>query len=249
MILNKIGTNDFIVNLLSEFILNKIGKNTSTKIQVIDCINFFIIKGKTSSKEVLNLSEILSDFKKTYDKEIGDKKITHSIDLIEYDYSLDDVSELEFTLHDSINCSYSQEQIDMFETSNNSLEFHYKTKLINNDNLIYTSQFPFGYSLNQGRLLYYFIKKVFYSIPTNYIAKNITIKLCMSKTDDDKIEVFDNLRQENDKILKSTILDHVDFNLNQLEKEMKELDWIEELTNPINEYPQLKENDYKMIIL
>ena len=115
MNLKKIGSNIFTTNLFADFILSKIPKEEQSIIKVIDCTNFFVIKGKTTYNEVLDLSTITSEFEKTHKSIINDIKISHSIDLIEYGINLPSQTELIVTYHFSDNCSYTQKQIDLFK--------------------------------------------------------------------------------------------------------------------------------------
>ena len=55
MILKSPTSRTAIVNLFADFILSKIPQNKHSIIQVADCINFFVIKGKTSYGDLLNI--------------------------------------------------------------------------------------------------------------------------------------------------------------------------------------------------
>ena len=66
MLLKKIGGINFIINLLADFIVEKLGNDVSSKINVIDVGNFFMVKGQTSSKVVLNPSDLTTEFEKKY---------------------------------------------------------------------------------------------------------------------------------------------------------------------------------------
>ena len=59
MVLKNTDSRILIINLFSDFILSKIPHNEETIIKVVDCTNFFIIKGKTSYNQVLDLTIIL----------------------------------------------------------------------------------------------------------------------------------------------------------------------------------------------
>jgi len=164
MVLKKVGGDSFLVNLLSDFILNKIPSVESSIIKVVDCGNFFIIKGKTSSKEILNISEIISEFTSIFQSYLDKRKLTHTIDLIEYDCKLDPSEEIRHRYHNSKNCSYPNEN-----------EFN------NYEELVYVSSFPHGYSLSQGRLFYYYGKHIFYNIPSNYPIQSLTLTISSKK--------------------------------------------------------------------
>jgi hypothetical protein len=62
MVLKNTESRILITNLFADFILSKIPHNEDSIIKVVDCKNFFIIKGKTSYNQVLDLSEILNEF-------------------------------------------------------------------------------------------------------------------------------------------------------------------------------------------
>lgn len=239
MNLKKIGGKKFLVNLLSDFILNKIPHQESSIIKIVDCENFYVIKGKTTSKEVLFIPDIISEFNEKYKEHVDTKKLTHTIDLIEYDSELKEVVEITQTFHNNTpNCSYNWKEVERFD------------ELVEKDELVYMSEFPFGYSLSQGRDLYYYGKHIFYSIPSNYPHTSLTLTLSKEKNEDgeQKLIVFDEFFKSEDETLYSAILDVFDFDYNRLSKKMKKVDWSVELTNPLEEYSFLKERNKDFII-
>ena len=239
MNLKKIGGKKFLVNLLSDFILNKIPHQESSIIKIVDCENFYVIKGKTTSKEVLFIPDIISEFNEKYKEHVDTKKLTHTIDLIEYDSELKEVVEITQTFHNNTpNCSYNWKEVDRFD------------ELVEKDELVYMSEFPFGYSLSQGRDLYYYGKHIFYSIPSNYPHTSLTLTLSKEKNEDgeQKLIVFDEFFKSEDETLYSAILDVFDFDYNRLSEKMKKVDWSVELTNPLDEYSFIKKRNEDFII-
>ena len=180
MLLTSPTSRAAIVNLFADFILSKIPHNKHSIIQVADCINFFVIKGKTSSDDLLNMGEILDEFKTKINLPDG-RKLTHTIDLIEYDVEMSSTENITHTYHNTINCSYNGNQIENFISDNtNSYGDDYFLNVIkDNTNLIVISEFPHGYSLSQGRLFYYYGKYIMYNIPTNYPVVELTIIDCL----------------------------------------------------------------------
>ena len=240
MNLKKIGGKKFLVNLLSDFILGKIPIEQKSIIKVVDCGNFYVLKGKTSSKEVLFIPNILSEFKEKYPEYILSKSLTHTIDLIEYDCEIEDTSEISWTLHNNTpNCSYHWKEVEGFET------------IVETDEMIYVSEFPYGHSLNKGRDLFYYMKYIFYNIPSNYPVTSLTITLSKLKNEDgeQKLIVFDEFFKSEDERLQSAILDVFDFNFEKLNEKMKKVDWSIELTNPLKEHSELKEVVKDFIII
>jgi hypothetical protein len=163
MILKKPSSKVFLTNLLADFILSKIPKNRHSIIRVIDCGNFYLVKAKTSHKEPLDISEIVTEFSEKFSEFLGDKDITRTIDLIEYDANSFEQSELRATFYNTVNCSYHETQINEFNKTDLSYDFNGNSVEIDDNELSYISEFPHGYSLSQGRLLYYYGKSLRYN--------------------------------------------------------------------------------------
>ena len=247
MILKKPQSRVYVVNLFADFILSKIPHSDETIITVTDCKNFIIIKGKTTSNEILDLSLISSEFNEKYELE---RPISHTIDLIEYGSKITSVRNLSFTLHKSENCSYNQKQIELYLNSENSYDFNYTPIEVSDDLLVITSEFPHGHSLSQGRLIYLYGKHIFYSIPSNYPISTLSFDLSLEKNDDGEniISIYNPFNESEDDVLKSAILDVFDFNMNWISKEMKKADWSVELTNPLEDYSFIKKRNKDFII-
>ena len=58
MILKSPTSRLSLVNLFADFILNQIPSDEETIIQVVDCLNFYVIKGKTTHTEPLKYWKI-----------------------------------------------------------------------------------------------------------------------------------------------------------------------------------------------
>ena len=247
MVLKKTNSRVYIINLFSDFLLTKISHTEESIFSVVDCNNFVIIKGKTTHKEILDISSITKEFNEKYEPS---KPISHTIDLIEYDCKLSKVKNLEFILHKSENCSYHKTQIEKFLSSESSFDFSCYPSEVSDDELIVTSEFPHGYSLSQGRLIYLYGKHIFYSIPTNYRDSSIIFNLSLDKDDDNDniISIFNVDKISEDETLKSAILDVFDFDMSWLSSEMKKVDWSIELTNPLEEYSFIKKKNKDFII-
>lgn len=232
-----------IVNLFADFILNKIPKEKNTIIQVVDCFNFYVVKGTSTHNEPLNLSIVRDEFISKYEELLGNKKISHIIDLIEYNSKLKSSNDITHKYYyGSDNCSYTPQQTKSFiNDSSKSYEHSELFKEIDDDCLVYISEFPHGYSLSQGRLMYYYGKHIFYNIPSSYPINNLIFNLSTNKTEDGE-PIFSvlNAQQKVDEVLTSAILDVFDFDMSWLNTEIKKVDWSIELTNPLQDYDFLK---------
>jgi hypothetical protein len=194
MILKNPGSKIFLTNLLADFILFKIPKNEHSIIRVIDCGNFYLIKAKTTHKEPLEISELITEFSEKFSEFLGDKKITSTIDLIEYDGHMLEQSSLKMTLFNTVNCSYHQNQIIQFEKEPSSYNYNGEVVEMDDNELAHISEFPHGYSLNQGRLLYYYGKNLRYNDnsvdPITYDVLKDKNDMSELKTEMEKLDWF-----------------------------------------------------------
>jgi hypothetical protein len=236
MTIKKPCSRIFLVNLFADFILSKIPNTENSIINVVDCKNFFVVKGKTSSKDLLNLSEIITEFSSKFSSYIIENKITHTIDLIEYDQELKSFKDLTFTYYNSDNCSYHYKQIQAYKEKESTYDYIHFLNEITDDESIIQSEFPHGYSLGQGRLLYYYGKHIMYNIPSNYPVTYLTFNLSTEKNEDGE-QLFSIDKNEE---LTSAVLDVFDFDMSWLETEIKKVDWSVELINPLQDYDFLK---------
>lgn len=250
MNLKKIGSRVYTTNLFADFILSKIPQTEESIIKVVDCTNFLIIKGKTTHTDVLDLVTLTSEFEEKFSTTLGDIKVTHTIDLLEYGCKIPHQDTLSHTYHFSDNCSYSQKQIDLFNSEDCSYDFNFVPKKIEDSQLVLVSEFPHGYSLNQGRLLYYYGKHLFYSVPSTYPYYPLTFNLTTLKDEDgeNQFSVYSPYLNTDDDRLKSAILDVFDFDMSWLNVEMKKVDWSIELTNPLEEYSFIKKKNKDLIL-
>ena len=249
MILKSPTSRLSLVNLFADFILNQIPSDEETIIQVVDCLNFYVIKGKTTHTEPLNIGKLKDEINIKFEDLIGDTKMTHTIDLIEYDSKLSTIDSLTHVFHNTLNCSYNQSQVSSFINDNTlSYDYQYFLKFIDN-NQIFCSEFPHGHSLSQGRLLYYYGKHIFYNIPSSYPVKTLVFELSNQKDEsgDYKFSVK-NTSGEIDGTLTSAILDVFDFEMKWIEEEIKKVDWFIEITDPLSDYNFLKKKVKDFII-
>jgi len=251
MILKNTDSRILITNLFADFILSKIPHNEETIIKVVDCTNFFTIKGKTSYNQVLDLTVILDEFLKKYEDHLGKVKLSHTVDLLEYDVKMNIPNDFEFFYHNTINCSYHHKQIESYENKKSSYDYNQIITEITDEDMVSVSEFPHGYSLGQGRLHYYYGKHIFYSIPANYPVNTLIFNMSKNKTEDGEpiFSVRSSISTSIDTTLTSAILDVFDFDMSWLEKEIKKVDWSLELLNPLDEYDFIKKINKNLVIV
>lgn len=237
--INYLGSRKSICNLLSDFLLKKIGLNSNTVLQVTDCVNFFVINGISDTNNFINTKEILDEFNLQY-KNILSKPISHSFDFVKYGLDLEPVDFLKrkyFLTSD--NTSYHYTLIDLFKKDNTKNYVYndissYEEKLP--PELSVSSDFPHGYSLKQGRTLHYYGKMISYNLSGISLCVELEMNLYTRKNDL-KENMFDlNCEDFNQETLTSFILDTFDFNYDKMEKEISLVDLSDEVFNPLDEF-------------
>jgi hypothetical protein len=71
MIIKKPSSRIFLINLFADFIISKIPHEEQSIINLVDCKNFILVKGKTTSKTLLNLSDISKEFSNKFSEYSG----------------------------------------------------------------------------------------------------------------------------------------------------------------------------------
>jgi len=238
MIINGIGSRRFIVNLFSEFLLSKFPFHSKTIIEIADCENFFVVKGKTNYNDIIDISKVKEEFNDKYGEYLTDKLI-NTIDLIEYNKEIEDTELMYAEFYNSDNPFYSTSQINFFK-QDNTKSYEDGNEIM--DNFIIVNSFPHTISFGKGKLLYYYAKHIMYNIPSNYPVDKLSFQI--SKND---IKVYN--QNERDLTLESAILDVFDFNMNWLEKEFEGVDFCKELLNPLSDFEFLKKKVKDFIII
>lgn len=130
-----------IVNLFSEFILSKINKSENSIIQVTDCGPFFVVNGLTTSKDVLDLNKLKDEFTNWFSDILTDVGVEtiNLIDLIKYDEKINNFERAWIKVNKSL---FVDEPEPVSEIS-------------------ISSEFPYGHSLNCGRLMVYYSHYIF----------------------------------------------------------------------------------------
>ena len=127
-----------LCNIFASLIVNEINKtfpNANTEITVVNIRNFFIVRGRTTSDVVLNLTEILINFLTTYDDEEL-LKVIRVIDVISYNISFDNRN-MDIEYHsDKL---YEKEKLDLqvFVNSHVKDKLYFNIKLEKTNDYIY----------------------------------------------------------------------------------------------------------------
>lgn len=189
-----------ICNLLADFIIIKIGKEFDSKIQITDCVNFYVINGKTNSSTILDMNEITQEFNEKFKDFLEKAKILRTIDIIEYSVELNPPTKITYTFFNTENNMYNN-------------KYNEKNEMVG---FISASKFPYGYSLSMGRNIFYNLKHIAYNATKIGYIKWVKIDLNLEADSDDIVNILCSHSNKLNGILKSTILDVFDFeNLTQ----------------------------------
>lgn len=124
-----------LCNIFADLIVKKINEvspDAKTQITVINVRNFFIVKGVTTSENIINLSDILSDLFQKYDSELVNK--IRVIDTILYNKKFD----LNLNLNHTEYKNQTKLQKEIFERCNQlQMDGYYITVKLNNGILFY----------------------------------------------------------------------------------------------------------------
>ena len=144
--------------------------------------------------------------------------------------------------------------IDLIEyksdlSSPKKFKFFFGQKLHKEDSLFSTSEFPYGYSNSQGKLLYFYFKHIVDKIPTNYPFNWIIFNVEVSEKNEIDFTIEDDYLNNNGDILKSAILDCFDFNLTDFESILNKMDLEKYILNPSEEtlLDDISVNDFIII--
>jgi hypothetical protein len=251
------NTNRGIVNKLADHILNEINKlgDYDSVVEISDCGKFIIINGFTSYEEPLDLTHIKESFlnqNKDVLEVLGYKDL-NLIDLIEYDVNPKKKEDYWFTFYNTSRPTYS-DFIIQHAGLDNSLsitnDLTYEVNFSNDDidelpNFIYppitiTSEFPHGYSLNMGRIHYYYSEYIAHNIMRTINSKKMSFKIStrIDKDEDFMIEIKSD-SMYNDNVIKSMVLDVFNFDLESFKHTLSNYDFTNDIDEPFGQKPWL----------
>ena len=134
-----ISTRQNLVNDFADYVCEIISENDThkTKLSVVDVENFMIVKGFTKSENVINFSEINSNFIELNKNKYPNLDKFNTIDVLSYD-------------------------CDDKEFEDEIIQYSTKPKENINDELsiVVSSKFPYGYSENYLRATYNHLKEI-----------------------------------------------------------------------------------------
>jgi hypothetical protein len=202
-----------IVNLLADFILTRIDKKENSIIQVTDCEAFMVVHGQTTSKDVLDLDKIKVDFFEWFKDildEVGFENI-NTIDIIRYNQEVNSIEKGWVNVNKEV---FVEEPEPIHE-------------------LNVSSEFPYGYSLNCGRLMTYYSHYVFNHMYSLMGVDNVNFYFTKEEDENEdlKIKIVSDSKYNKD-IINSLVLDVFSFDLEDFKDYVKDYDLLQDILFP-----------------
>lgn len=224
------NTRRYFVNLFADYILSKFDKSENTIIQVTDFENFVVVNGQTTSTNVLDMSELKSEFIKS-NKDLFkslDKEDLNIIDIIKYDQEIPNFKKGWIR----VNKSLYIEQEDPISEINIS------------------SEFPYGHSLGCARGMYYYSHYIFNHMYSLLGVDNLFFFYSshLNNNEDYKIKVVSESKYSKDQII-SLVLDVFDMDLTKFNQKLSNYNFTEDITNQSLDKPYLVQDRLKDVIL
>jgi hypothetical protein len=224
------NTRRYFVNLFADYILSKFNKSENTIIQVTDCETFVVVNGQTTSKDVLTLNDLKTEFIES-NKELFnslEKKDLNIIDIIKYDQEITDFTKAWITVNKSL-------YVDEFDP-------------ISEMNI--SSEFPYGHSLGCGRGILYYSHYIFNHMYSLLGVDKVYFRYSsyLNEDEDYKIKVICDSKISKGYI-ESLVLDCFDMNLTEFKERLSNYDFTKDVTDQTLDKPYLVQDRLKDVIL
>jgi predicted regulator of amino acid metabolism with ACT domain len=224
------NTRRYFVNLFADYILSKFDKKDNTVIQVTDCETFVVVNGQTTSKEVLDLNELKTEFIEL-NKELFNslkKEDINIIDIIKYDQEITDVSKTWITVNKSL---YVTEYEPILEIN-------------------ISSEFPYGHSLGCGRGIFYYSHYIFNQMYSLLYVDQLSFRYSseLNEDEDYKIKVVCD-SQIPKQTIESLVLDCFDMDLSEFKERLSDYNFTNDITDQSLDKPYLIQDRLKDIVL
>ncbi len=250
-----------IVNYIADHVLsviNDLGEYDSI-IEVTNVGKFIIVNGLTSYNEVLDFNSINEHLKKEL------KQPFNIIDTISYGVELESPSELWFTFHNHsprpsfhpsvveyVNKSKDYSSVSFNDTLSVEVEFNSDSNDVKftTTPLNISSEFPHGYSLNSGRLHYYYSEYISHNIFNTIKSKKLDIKFSNKLNDNDDLNIkiiSDSCYPSN--VVESMVLDVFDFDIESFRHVLSSYNLMDDIKSPLDNKPWLFKDKINDVII
>jgi len=231
----KSNSRQGLCNLFAEYVVEEISQSGKydTVISVSDCESLILIKGYTRREEIVDVKDIVNKFISKYwaDFSFTDLQKVSTLDMITFGEEKK-FKERRLKFHFERDVQFPKFDMNVVNTP------------------IVTSEFPYGFSKNYLKNLYFYLEHIVYNIQDDF--GYTFIELTVEQDERGDVEIVDILSNSvyPPSRLKSIIYDNFEMNVSEINELIKDQDLVREISHSINSSPwyMVKENSEFRVI-
>lgn len=231
----KTNSRQGLCNLFAEYISEEISQNGKyeTMISVSDCDTLILIKGYTKREDIVDVKDIVNKFISKYWAEFSftDLQKVSTLDMITFGEEKK-FKERRLKFHFERDVQFPKFDMNVVNTP------------------IVSSEFPYGFSKNYLKNLYFYLEHIVYNVQDHF--GYTFIELTVEEDIRGGVKIVDIISNSvyPPTVLKSIIYDNFEMNVSEINELIKEQDLVKELSYSIQNSPWLiiKENSEFRVI-
>ena len=231
----KTNSRQGLCNLFAEYVSEEISQNGKyeTMISVSDCDTLILIKGYTKREDIVDVKDIVNKFISKYWAEFTftDLQKVSTLDMITFGEEKK-FKEKRLRFHFERDIQFPKFDMNVVNTP------------------IVSSEFPYGFSKNYLKNLYFYLEHIIYNVQDHF--GYTFIELTVEEDIRGGVKISDILSNSvyPPTVLKSIIYDNFEMNVSEINELIKEQDLVKELSYSIHNSPWfiIKENSEFRVI-
>ena len=231
----KTNSRQGLCNLFAEYVSEEISQNGKyeTMISVSDCDTLILIKGYTKREDIVDVKDIVNKFISKYWAEFTftDLQKVSTLDMITFGEEKK-FKEKRLRFHFERDIQFPKFDMNVVNTP------------------IVSSEFPYGFSKNYLKNLYFYLEYIIYNVQDHF--GYTFIELTVEEDIRGGVKISDILSNSvyPPTVLKSIIYDNFEMNVSEINELIKEQDLVKELSYSIHNSPWfiIKENSEFRVI-
>ena len=231
----KTNSRQGLCNLFAEYVSEEISQNGKyeTMISVSDCDTLILIKGYTKREDIVDVKDIVNKFISKYWAEFTftDLQKVSTLDMITFGEEKK-FKEKRLKFHFERDVQFPKFDMNVVNTP------------------IVSSEFPYGFSKNYLKNLYFYLEHIIYNVQDHF--GYTFIELTVEEDIRGGVKISDILSNSvyPSTVLKSIIYDNFEMNVSEINELIKEQDLVKELSYSIHNSPWfiIKENSEFRVI-
>jgi hypothetical protein len=231
----KTNSRQGLCNLFAEYVSEEISQNGKyeTMISVSDCDTLILIKGYTKREDIVDVKDIVNKFISKYWSEFSftDLQKVSTLDMITFGEEKK-FKEKRLKFHFERDVQFPKFDMNVVNTP------------------IVSSEFPYGFSKNYLKNLYFYLEHIIYNVQDHF--GYTFIELTVEEDIRGGVKIVDILSNSvyPPTVLKSIIYDNFEMNVSEINELIKEQDLVRELSYSIQNSPWfiIKENSEFRVI-